>query len=220
MIEKTTIPAGHGKAFILNKSQTISVINTYGTQVVDCWAFNRTNIDEYMSMEASRVWSQRLNPILGDTFVTNNRNKILTIVEDTSPGIHDTFMAACDEKRYKLLGVKKYHRNCCDNLVEALKEYEINYNKPILASFNIFMNIEVQEDKKTLKTLPTVTSPGDKITLRAEMDCYVVFSSCPQDIVKIQGEFDNEPKSVEIEINQDVQTFSQIKTKDTWIPKT
>ena len=89
MIEKTTIPAGHGKAFILNKSQTISVINTYGTQVVDCWAFNRANTDEYMSMEASRVWSQRLNPILGDTFVTNNRNKILTIVEDTSPGIHD-----------------------------------------------------------------------------------------------------------------------------------
>ena len=60
-------------------------------------------------------------------------------------------MAACDEKRYKLLGVKKYHRNCCDNLVEALKEYEINYDKPILASFNIFMNIEVQEDRKTLK---------------------------------------------------------------------
>ena len=46
MIEKTTIPAGHGKAFILNKSQTISVINTYGTQVVDCWAFNRANTDE------------------------------------------------------------------------------------------------------------------------------------------------------------------------------
>ena len=97
---------------------------------------------------------------------------------------------------------------------------EINYNKPILASFNIFMNIEVQEDKKTLKTLPTVTSPGDKITLRAEMDCYVVFSSCPQDIVKIQGEFDNEPKSVEIEINQDAQTFSEIKTTNTWVPNT
>ena len=52
------------------------------------------------------------------------------------------------------------------------------------------------------------------------MDCYVVFSSCPQDIVKIQGEFDNEPKSVEIEINQDVQTFREIKTTNTWIPKT
>jgi hypothetical protein len=52
------------------------------------------------------------------------------------------------------------------------------------------------------------------------MDCYVVFSSCPQDIVKIQGEFDNKPKSVEIEINQDAQTFSEIKTTNTWIPNT
>ena len=60
MIEKTTIPAGHGKAFILNKSQAISVVNTYGTQVVDCWAFNIANTDEYMSMEASRVWSLSL----------------------------------------------------------------------------------------------------------------------------------------------------------------
>ena len=100
MLEKIIISAGCGKAFRLSKLQTISVINTYGTQVVDCWAFNRENTDEYMSMEASRVWSQRLNPIVGDTSVTNNRNKILTIVEDTSPGIHDTFMAACDEKRY------------------------------------------------------------------------------------------------------------------------
>ena len=219
MIEKTTIPAGHGKAFILNKSQAISVVNTYGTQVVDCWAFNRANTDEYMSMEASRVWSQRLNPILGDTFVTNNRNKILTIVEDTSPGIHDTFMAACDEKRYKLLGVKKYHRNCCDNLVEALQEYKIQLEKPILASFNIFMNIEVQEDKKTLHTLPTVTKPGDKITLRAEMDCFVVLSSCPQDIVKIQGQLDNEPKSVEVLISKQDDSFKNVKTLNTWIPE-
>ena len=70
-------------------------------------------------MEASRVWLQRLNPIIGDTFVTNKRNPILTVVEDTSPGIHDTFMAACDKKRYELLGVENYHRNCSDNLIEA-----------------------------------------------------------------------------------------------------
>ncbi len=218
MIHKTIIPAGYGKAFKLLKSQIISVINTYGTQVVDCWAFNSSNLNEYMSMEASRVWSQRLNPINGDTFVTNYRNKILTIVEDTSPGIHDTFMAACDEKRYKLLGVENYHRNCCDNLIEALKEYETNFDKPILASFNIFMNIEVQNDKKSLKTLPTVTSPGDYITMRTEMDCYVVFSSCPQDIVKIQGQNDNEPKSIEIKVESNHKKFSKIKPKETWVP--
>ena len=194
MISKHIIPARHGKAFKVSTGDTLKLINTFGTQVVDCWAINSKNLDEYMCMEASRVWLQRLNPIVGDTFVTNKRNPILTVVEDTSPGIHDTFMAACDKKRYELLGVENYHRNCSDNLIEALENKNVFLERTILASFNIFMNIQVQSDKITLKTLPTVSNPGDYIILRAEIDCYVVFSSCPQDIVKIQGQNDNTPK--------------------------
>jgi uncharacterized protein YcgI (DUF1989 family) len=57
-------------------------------------------------METTRVWNQRLNPVVGDSFVTNQRNPVLTVVEDTTPGVHDTFMAACDRKRYELLGVR------------------------------------------------------------------------------------------------------------------
>ena len=36
--------------------------------------------------------------------VTNQRRPIVTLVEDTTPGIHDTIMAACDRQRYGLLG--------------------------------------------------------------------------------------------------------------------
>ena len=214
------IPAKFGKAFSVKSNDTLKLINTFGTQVVDCWAINSENLDEYMCMETSRVWSQRLNPIVGDTFVTNHRNPILTIVEDTSPGVHDTFMAACDSKRYELLGVKNYHRNCADNLIEALKNENVFLKNAILASFNIFMNIQVQSDKITLKTLPTVSKPGDYITLRAEMNSYVIFSSCPQDIVKIQGQNDNEPKSVNVEITTNDNRYKKIKVRETWIPKT
>ena len=218
MISKHIIPAKHGKAFKVSKGDSLKLINTFGTQVVDCWAISLTNLDEHMCMEASRVWLQRLNPILGDTFVTNKRNPILTIVEDTSPGIHDTFMAACDKKRYELLGVENYHRNCSDNLIEALEDKNVFLERTILASFNIFMNIEVQSDKITLKTLPTVSKPGDYITFRAEMDCYVVFSSCPQDIVKIQGQNDNIPKSVEVEITKNDKKYKNIKIRECWKP--
>ena len=218
MISKHIIPARHGKAFKVSTGDTLKLINTFGTQVVDCWAINSKNLDEYMCMEASRVWLQRLNPILGDTFVTNKRNPILTIVEDTSPGIHDTFMAACDKKRYELLGVENYHRNCSDNLIEALEDKNVFLERTILASFNIFMNIEVQSDKITLKTLPTVSKPGDYITFRTEMDCYVVFSSCPQDIVKIQGQNDNIPKSVEVEITKNDKKYKNIKIRKCWKP--
>ena len=218
MISKHIIPARHGKAFKVSTGDTLKLINTFGTQVVDCWAINSKNLDEYMCMEASRVWLQRLNPIVGDTFVTNKRNPILTVVEDTSPGIHDTFMAACDKKRYELLGVENYHRNCSDNLIEALENKNVFLERTILASFNIFMNIEVQSDKITLKTLPTVSKPGDYITFRTEMDCYVVFSSCPQDIVKIQGQNDNIPKSVEVEITKNDKKYKNIKIRKCWKP--
>ena len=218
MTQKYIIPAKHGKAFKVSKGDSLKLINTFGTQVVDCWALSTKNQDEHMCMEASRVWLQRLNPIIGDTFVTNKRNPILTVVEDTSPGIHDTFMAACDKKRYELLGVDNYHRNCSDNLIEALEDKNVFLERTILASFNIFMNIEVQSDKITLKTLPTLSKPGDYIILRAEMDCYVVFSSCPQDIVKIQGQYDNLPKSVDVEITKNDVNYKNIKIRQCWKP--
>jgi uncharacterized protein len=182
------IPARHGKALRLARGQAVRLINTHGSQVVDCWAWNASDLSDHMSMEASRVWSQRLNPLVGDTFVTTRRLPILTLVEDTSPGVHDTFMAACDCHRYRLLGVRDYHRNCLDNMFEGMRELGVEPPAPILASFNIFMNIAVKPDGRSLATGPAVSKPGDYITLRADMDCYVAFSACPQDIVKIQGE--------------------------------
>ena len=55
-------------------------------------------------MERSRAWFLRLRAAVGDTFLTNQRRPILTLVEDTSGGAHDTLMAACDAPRYGLLG--------------------------------------------------------------------------------------------------------------------
>ncbi|CAE6931428.1 hypothetical protein R69927_07173 [Paraburkholderia domus] len=160
-------------------------------------------------METTRVWNQRLNPVAGDSFVTNRRHPVLTVVEDTTPGVHDTFMAACDRKRYQLLGVSGYHRNCCDNMFEL----GVTPRRANLASFNIFMNIRVQADGITL---PTVTKPGEYITLRAEMDCFVAFSACPQDIVKIQGQDGNTPKPVEIAV---LDGFApDVRGTQSWVP--
>jgi uncharacterized protein YcgI (DUF1989 family) len=34
---------------------------------------------------------------------------------------------------------------------------------------------------------PPTTKPGDSVTLRAELDCIVAMSACPQDILPING---------------------------------
>ena len=168
--ELVRIPAGHGKAVRLNAGEMVKLINTHGTQVVDCWALNAYDLYEFMSMESTRATNARLNPLLGDTFVTNQRRSIITLVEDTTSGIHDTFMAACDRYRYKLLGVEGYHRNCQDNLIEGLQEIGVTLPFKIAGSWNIFMNIPVLEDRNSVDFLPTQCESGQFVVLQAEMD--------------------------------------------------
>lgn len=210
------VKASHGKAVVLKGGASLRIINTYGTQVVDLWAWNKIDLNEYLSVEATRVWSQKLNPQLGDTLVTNMRNPILTIVEDTSPGIHDSFMACCDQQRYERLGVKGYHRNCFDNMLESVSDLGFVIPNPTLASLNVFMNIAVLEDGISLATRPVETKPGDFITFRAEMDCVIALSSCPQDIVRIQSDVENKSKDVAYEVLE--QEFNDVGIKSTWVP--
>jgi uncharacterized protein len=195
MSDKQLIPARYGKATFVKRRQLIRVINTHGTQVVDCWAFNAKNISEYMSMEHCRVAFERVTPKTGDTMVTNTRRPILKIMEDSAEGCHDTLLAACDRYRYEKLGCKTYHRNCTDNLWEALVAE--GYKPPETPSpFNLWQNTPVEEDGTIKPNLPT-TKKGDFIVMRAEMDLIICFSACPQDITSICG---NKPRNAHFEI--------------------
>jgi uncharacterized protein len=138
-----------------------------------------------MSMEHTRIAIGRIIPGVGDALVTNRRRPILTLTTDTSGGVHDTLVAACDRWRYELLGAVGYHDNCTDNLAAALDE--LGLKPPETPSpLNLFMNIPVIDGNR-IDVLPPVSTPGSFVTLRAAMDCLVAFSACPQDIVPING---------------------------------
>jgi uncharacterized protein len=180
-----TIPARRGKAARAREGQLITIINTHGQQVVDTWAFNAKDLTEFMSMEHSRAAMEKLTPGVGDVLVTNRRRAILEVVADTSPGIHDTLIAACDRYRYELLGCTGYHDNCTDNLAAALAE--LGERAPTTPSpLNLFMNIPVS-DGRYLSFQPPVSHEGESITLRARMDLVIAFSACPQDVIPING---------------------------------
>ncbi|MEO1200114.1 MAG: urea carboxylase-associated family protein [Pseudomonadota bacterium] len=179
------IPARRGKATVLKQGQSVKVINTHGHQVVDTWAFIAGHLIEFMSMEHTRPTLLKMRPSVGDALYTNKRRAILTLTEDTSPGVHDTLMAACDNERYGLLGCTEYHENCTDNLTAAMRE--IGLREPETPQpLNLFMNIPWTEDGALSFEAP-VTKPGDYVILRAELDCVVAFSACPQDILPING---------------------------------
>jgi uncharacterized protein YcgI (DUF1989 family) len=197
MTSLTAIPARKGKAAILHRGETVRVINTNGGQVVDTWAFSRDDLDEYMSMAHSHAELSKTLPTTGDTMMSNRRRPMLTFVEDTSGGIHDTVIAACDRYRYERLGVVGHHDNCTDNLRDALAELGLEppETPPPL---NLFMNIPAAADG-TLSFQPSIAGPGSHVVLCAERDLIVVFSACPQDIVPING-VDCVPKDAHFEI--------------------
>jgi uncharacterized protein YcgI (DUF1989 family) len=179
------IPARKGKAAFVSKGQSVKLVNTHGSQVVDTWAFARYDLREFMSMEHTRATLVKIMPATGDHMYSNRRRPILTIKEDTTPGIHDTLMAACDDYRYGLLGCTEYHDNCTDNLAAAM--YELGLTAPETPSpFNIFMNIPWTDDGE-LSFDPPESKPGDHVLLEAQMDLVIAFSACPQDILPING---------------------------------
>lgn len=185
VIKQGRVEARRGRALPLKRGQAVRVINIYGEQVVDTWAFASDDLCECMSMEHTRAWLSHIIPKIGDVLVTNHRRPILTLFADSSPGVHDTLIAACDRYRYQLLGCKDYHDNCSDNLMAAMAELRLTPAE-IPAPLNLFMNIPISGGD-TLSFDPPVSRPGDYVELRAEMDCIVAFSACPQDIVPING---------------------------------
>ncbi len=192
-----TIPARRGKAARLNTGQRLRIINTHGEQVVDFWAFRDDDITEYMAMDATRAFNLRMRPEVGDQLMTNRRRPILVLEEDTSSGVHDTLMAACDRWRYGLLGHEGYHDNCADNLTAALSELGLQetHTPPPL---NLFMNIP-WDLQGGLSFDPPDNKPGDYVVLRAVMDCVVAMSACPQDILPING-VANQPTEAHFEV--------------------
>jgi uncharacterized protein YcgI (DUF1989 family) len=191
------VPARRGRAFRVRRGQRLRVINTHGTQVVDFWALVLPGFEEELSMAHTRFELASLRLAVGDHLYSDRRRPLLTMVEDTSPGIHDLLFPACDARRYELLGHPGHHDNCCENFRRALAE--LGYERERVPSpLNLFMNVRSVSDGG-LELAPAVGRPGDSVTLRAEDDLVVVLSTCPQDMIPINGPL-MRPMEVEVEL--------------------
>ena len=193
-----TVPARCGVAVRLKPGQRLSVINVHGTQVGDFWAFNAEDLGEYLSLEHVHADIRSILPKAGDRLITNARRPILQFEEDTSSGVHDTVIAACDVYRYRQLGCEDYHDNCTDNLRMAL--IAIGERAPAIpAPFNLWMKVPVAADGK-VELLPTETAAGDRVVFRAEMPAIAAISACPMDLIPLNGP-DGTPAELAFEVN-------------------
>jgi uncharacterized protein YcgI (DUF1989 family) len=187
--------AREGIAVPLGSGERLRIVNTHGGQVVDTWALAQADPSEYLSMEHTRTSLAKLVPAAGDHLYSSRRRPLLTLIEDTSPGVHDTLIAACDPQRYRLLGVEGYHASCAENLRHALAPHAIRPDH-VPAPLNLFMNIRWDDDGR-LEFLPSPAQAGDYVTLQAATDVTVVLSACPMDLNPINA---GGPQDVGLEV--------------------
>ena len=140
-------------------------------------------------------------PAPGDVLVTSQNKPILTFLEDSGPGVHDTTVAACSHELYEqILGIgpQDFHDSCTSNLHAALKalgykltDDPLNFYTP--SPFNLWMNVPLRTTAATsfgdwwVGPHPAQKA-GDFVVLRAEQDCVCVMSACPSsDISPLNG---------------------------------
>ena len=185
LVKEIRVPGGHAKEFEMQQEQFLSIIDLEGKQVSDFIAFNKSNHDEKLSPTHTRTSLLSLKFAIGDELRTNFRNPMFEVIEDTV-GVHDSLMAACDERRYLVDYGVEAHRSCVANFEEVLKPYGISRTQ-FADPFNIFQNSGIDSDGKIILE-GSRSTPGDYILLQAKMEVIGAVSACPMDLNPIGGD--------------------------------
>lgn len=195
LVHDETVLGGFGYAVKLSQGDRVHIVNTLGQQVVDTWALRLPAGACRLSMSHTRLAIGRISPRVGDVLVDDERQPMLRLLEDTSPGGHDTLIAACDAQRYRDLGCAGEHASCAENFTTAVAASGLAASR-VPDPLNLFMAVPVTVDG-ALTLQPSAAQAGSRVVLQALQDLLLVVSACPQDIVPISGT-DSPPRSVDI----------------------
>ncbi|HKK38089.1 MAG TPA: DUF1989 domain-containing protein, partial [Cryomorphaceae bacterium] len=102
--------------------------------------------------------------------------KLALIKEDTN-GRNDFLLAPCSPETFKIMyGITDYHPSCAENLAKSLHPFGIE-PVDIPTAFNIFMNVEFDQNGK-LTVSPPTSQPGDYLIIEALKDLVVGLTAC------------------------------------------
>lgn len=179
------IPPQEGRGFWVAKGQTFCVIDPEGQQVADLWAISLgVGEIDWLSTSQTRDITERLFPVIGESFYSEKAKPLLTLLQDNSPCPHDMLFPACNPGLYARAGLPE-HPNCRDNMLGALQKVDLSL--PIVPDpVNFFQRSEPQADGK-LDVLASNNPPGGNVILLAETDLYVVVTACAVDFHPTNG---------------------------------
>lgn len=174
------IAAREGVAVDVPKGHRVTVIDLAGRQGADCIAV--TPGGAVSCTRTTRAINRRLFPAIGQSIYADDAVALLTLLEDTSPGPHGLLVPPCDPTMYRLRGAGCAHPSCHDNFHKALAQMGLRLGRTP-PSICLFQNVKV-DDAGAIAIAVNLSSPGDRVTFRAERDLVFVVSACPNDIFK------------------------------------
>lgn len=199
-------------AISVRKGQQLKITNTHGKQVVDFFAFNPKDSNDFLSMVHTRTILTSISIRPGDNLYSTRRKPMLKLVQDTTPGVHDLTWAACDAERYHMQGFVGYHDNCTDNMHRALRNAFPDFRIArdwVPDPLNLFMNVAL-DHRGSLGIRSPLSERGQYVLFEAQSDLIVVMSACPQDLIPVNG--GEGPADCEYEVFDD--TSGQAETGD------
>lgn len=165
-----------GAAFLLKKGQRLRVIDPQGEQVSDMVLFNSEDIRERISSGKTLDFEETILITKGNYLWSNRSRKMMEILEDTN-GRNDFLLAPCSPETFEIMyDHSGYHPSCFENLSVNLEKFGISPDD-VPTAFNIFMNVQFQQDGK-LSVDPPLSRAGDHILFEAQMDLIVGLTAC------------------------------------------
>jgi len=183
MVEPVTtviVPGLEGQAIAVDRRQRVRITDVEGTQVAGLLAVDRADPERRIDTARTRALTQRLFPIIGETFVSSRYEPMLTLVADTSPGDHDALFPACDALMLEFLGAEAGHANCHDNFVAAAAAVGVELGQ-VPVSVNLFQPNGLTPDG-TMSSRPAASAAADHVEFRAARDLWVIVTACAVDV--------------------------------------
>ena len=197
VLSETIIPKAEGRAFELQAGQVLRLTATAGKQVGDVTTVNLHDFREWFSATYSPQRNNRSVRRVERLYSGPPFYRAMLAIENDSHGFH-WLGGRCSRTLYESLGAPG-HRNCHDNIVEALRPYGIKEHEVRFDTFNAFMVVDYDSDGH-FSFRPPVIEKGDFIDLRALIDVLVAVSACPNE-GQLAGEINDyvaKPLKVEV----------------------
>ena len=172
------IAPGTGLAVEVEAGGTLRVEDLEGRQACDLVAFVGGDHWDRLSVALTRALKRSTRILTGDTLYTNRGTSLLTIVADDRE-TNDVLFASCNAYLYEHTFKQPGRLGCFDLLEDALRPHGIS-SEMIPDPLNLFTHSSAVHGR--MEFLEPLTRPGDRVELRAECDCLVGLTSCPEDI--------------------------------------